>query len=57
MPIVSPANGEAMPTQKGYDRAYNRLKQRKDWRKISLDKRNASVAQARPRWSSLGGES
>ena len=42
------ARGKAnrTPAQKEYDRAYNRLKQRKNRRKISLDEWNAAVAQA-----------
>ena len=42
------AQGKAnrTPAQKEYDRAYNRLKQRKNRKKISLDEWNAAVAQA-----------
>lgn len=42
------AQGKAnrAPAQKEYDRACNRLKQRKNRRKISLDEWNAAVAQA-----------
>lgn len=42
------AQGKAKrtPAQKEYDRAYNRLKQRKNRRKIGLDEWNAAVAQA-----------
>ena len=34
------------PAQVEYDRAYNRLKQRKNRKKISLDEWNAAVAKA-----------
>ena len=42
------AQGKAnrTPAQKEYDRAYNRLKQRKNRRKISLDEWNAAVVMA-----------
>lgn len=42
------AQGKAnrTPAQKEYDRTYNRLKQRKNRRKISLDEWNAAVAKA-----------
>lgn len=42
------ARGKAnrSPAQVEYDRAYNRLKQRKNRKKISVSEWNASVAQA-----------
>ena len=42
------AQGKAnrTPAQKEYDRAYNRLKQRKNRKKITLDEWNAAVAKA-----------